>query len=71
MGTGGRGTARLVHVEPTDQAGDLITKVLCGPMVEAKANVVVGSKRSKSETMIDRDKRRRMKDGGGRRKPSP
>ena len=28
--------------------------------------MVVGSKRSKSGTMIDRDKRRRMKDGGGR-----
>ena len=33
--------------------------------------MVVGSKRSKSGTMIDKDMRRRMKDGGGRRKPSP
>ena len=71
MGIDGRGTAKLVHVEPTDQAADLFTKVLCGPMFEAQASVVVGSKRSKSETMIDRDKRRRMKKGGGRHEPSP
>ena len=71
MGTGGRGTAKLVHVESLDQAADLFTKVVCGPMFEAQASVVVGSKRSKSEMMIDRDKRRWMKRGGGRRKPSP
>ena len=46
MGTGGRGTAKLVHVESTDQAADLFTKVLCGPMFEAQASVVTGSKRS-------------------------
>ena len=49
---------------------DLFLKVLCGPMFEAQASVLVGFKRSKSGTMIDRDKRGRMMDGGDRRKPS-
>ena len=40
-------------------------------MFEAQANAVVGSKKSKSKTMIDRDKQRHMKDGGGRAKPLP
>ena len=35
-------------------------------MFYVQANVVVGPKRSKSGTMIDRDKRRRMKDGGSK-----
>ena len=35
--SGGRGIARLVHVESMDQATDLFTKVLCGPMFEAQA----------------------------------
>ena len=48
MGPGGQVTARL----------------LCGLIFEAQANVVVQSKRSKSETMIDRDNRRRMQGGG-------
>ena len=43
-----------VHVESTDQAADLFTEVLCGPIYEAQANVVVGSKRNKLGTMIDR-----------------
>ena len=70
MGPGGRGTARLVHVESMDQAADLFTKELYGPMFEEQTNVAVGSKRSKSETMIDGDKRRRLKDGSGSRYPS-
>ena len=71
VGLGGRGTARLVHVESTDLAADLFTTVLCDPMFEAQASVMAKSKRSKSYTMIDRDMWRRMKDGGCRRKPSP
>ena len=53
-----------------DQAADLFTKELYGPMFEEQTNVAVGSKRSKSETMIDGDKRRRLKDGSGSRYPS-
>ena len=34
----------------------------CGSMFETQASVVVVSVRSKSGTMIDRDKRRRMKE---------
>ena len=49
---------------------DLFTKVLCSPMLEAPAIVVVGSKKSESGTMIDRDMRRRMNDGCVRRIPS-
>ena len=45
VGTGGRGTARLVHVESMDQAPHLFTKVLCGPIFEALANVVLGLRR--------------------------
>ena len=54
-----------------DQAADLFTKVLCSPMFETQATMVVKSKRSKSGAMIDQDKRGRKKDGGKRRKPSP
>ena len=69
---GGRGTARMVHVESwIRQLTYLFTEVLCGPIFEAQASVVVGSKRSKLGIMTDRDKRRRMKNGGGRHKPSP
>ena len=35
--------------ESTHQAADLFTKVLCGPMFETQASVVVGSKRSTSK----------------------
>ena len=56
-------------MESMDQAAVLFTKMLCGSMFEAQANVVVGSKRSKSGTMIDQDKQRRMKDSGSYREP--
>ena len=42
------------------------------PDVRGTANVVVvGFKRGKSETMIDKDNRRRMTDGGSTHIPSP
>ena len=59
-----------MHVESMDQAADLFTKMLSGRMFEALANVVVGSKRRKPGTVIDRHKRRGTKGGGGTRKPS-
>ena len=51
-------------MESTGQAADVCTKMLCGMMFEVQAHVVE-SKRGKSGTTIDRDKRRCMKDGGG------
>ena len=46
------------QVEYMNQAVDLFTKLLCGPMFQAQASVVIEFKGSKSGTMIDRDKRK-------------
>ena len=45
MGLGGRGPARLVHVESMNPAADLFTNVLCSPMFESHASMGFGFKR--------------------------